>query len=761
MRRDTLFIAICGNQFDGHQFIEELEQRGVRYFMVNKDYNVQSKKSNFLLVDDTLTAFQQLASYHRDQYSIPVVGITGSNAKTICKEWSYQLMHQEYSIVKSPKSYNSQVGVPLSVLQIEDYHQMAIFEAGISTILEMKPLAKIIKPTVGIFTNIGSAHSEGFESVEQKIEEKLQLFSSCHTIIYCKDHLPIAQAINNHFPNHNTIAWSIQNNRFVFDQIQIDLPTHSQLFFHENIGHCIALLLHFSYSEKQIKEKLNHLQPIPHRLQVLQGKEHSTIINDSYNNDFAGLEVALQFAHQQTSPNPLTVILSSFEQSNLLPSTQLHKLTELLTRYHVKELIGIGDLYQQPYSFPFSFQYFESTKAFLQSKFSPAHKTILIKGARSYQLEQITNTLQQKTHETIWEINLPALVNNLNVYKSLLQDNVKLMVMVKALAYGTSAHQIAHLLEHLHVDYLGVAYPDEGKQLRNHGISLPILVLNTAESSFQTAIDAQLDISIYSINQCKQFIQYCQKQSITNYPIHIKIDTGMHRLGIEQQDMQELISLITSPEIKVVGIYSHLATADDISFTSFTTQQRQTFDHLVSLILPHLSQKPILHLLNSSGIVNSRIPQYDMVRLGIGLHGISSNTHVQNKLQQVGTLKATISQIKTIQPGDYVGYAGAYKADKHITIATITIGYADGYDRRFGNGVGKVLIHNTLASTVGNICMDMTMIDITHIHAKPGDEVIITSPQLPITQLAASIHTIPYELLTDVSPRIPRRFIEE
>lgn len=769
LQGNSIFFALKGKRFQAEQFIPELIEKGVQHFVIEQGFPVQQHQANFIVVYNVQQALQQFAKYHRSQFQFPVIGITGSNGKTIVKEWLFQLLTKEFSLVKSPKSYNSQVGVPLSIFQMEQYHNLALFEAGISTVGEMQHLANMLQPTIGIFTTIGSAHDEGFSSSTEKLNEKLNLFEQAETIVFCENQQNVAKAIQNRFPNRELVSWTINDNVFSYKQVQIPLPENKSKVEQENIGHCMALLVHLGYSTAEINAKISRLQAIPHRLQIVKGKEASKLINDSYNNDFGGLKVALELAKQQAEEQLFHLILSQFEQTGLQEKEIAQKLSQILSNYPIDQFYGIGPFFTSTavknVSFGKKSNYFLTTEDFLQSTAAKefAQSVVLIKGARNFELETIIDQFREKSHDTVWEINLSAFSNNVNVFRSLLKPTTKLLVMVKAFAYGTSARQIAKLLQYQKIDYLGVAYAEEGRALRENGISSPILVLNTSEETFADAVENKLEIETYSIKHLQQLIQFLESKEIKHYPVHIKLDTGMHRLGFLEHELEQVVDLLQSTNCIIVkGIFSHLSSADDEKEKAFTLQQQETFIRMSNQLKVHCKKPPILHLLNTAGIVNSSLKKFDMVRLGIGAYGFCSNENIQQQLIQVGSLKASISQLKLIKKGDSVGYNRAFIAPKAMTIGVVTIGYADGYDRRFGNGVGKVLVRGKLVETVGNICMDMCMINLSEVpQAKEGDEVIITSPEHSAKELAQQIGTIPYELLTDVSIRIPRRFIVE
>jgi len=762
---NSLFIALHGERFNGHDYIADISAPKIA-FLVSEQASITDSAS-FLLVKDTQQAFQQIAAHHRSQFSLPVVGITGSYGKTIVKEWLFQLLSPNLYVCKSPKSYNSQIGVPLSVLQLTKTHQFALFEAGISKTGEMQKLANIIRPNIGIITNIGDAHNEGFRDHEQKMKEKLLLFEESDVLIY-EDNSAISFTLREAYSKKKHISWTALDQKVQLNGEQFDLPATNSPYFAKNIGHCIALMKHLGFSSEEIVERCKALQTLPMRLEISNGKLNSTILNDSYSNDLSGLRIALEHAKKVAPQKQLSLILSSFQESGLTNDRLTQTLTELFSSLNIENLILIGDSYVENNTLSTAAtsvcQYSSTEAAMLEHDWkSLNNQMVVVKGARIDRLERIVSLLKSKTHQTVWEINLSHLIENLNYFKSRLQKGVKLLAMVKATAYGTEADKIAQTLQDQNVDYLGVAYPEEGVALRNEGIHLPILVMNCAEAHFHLALSHQLEIQVFSLDQLKHLISHC-RASQKKANIHIKLETGMNRLGFQENELPILTSLLAEAQdaISVTGILSHLATADDLHSTEFAEQQIAHFEHMANQILPHCSQQPLLHILNSSAMSQRNFSQFDMVRLGIGLHGISSLKETQSKIKQVGALLATISQVKTVKIGESVGYGRAFTAQKETRVATVTIGYADGYDRRLGNGKGEMLVHNKRAKTLGNICMDMCMVDVTDIpQAKAGDEVIVSNEHLPINELATKIGTIPYELLTSISSRVQRRFIYE
>jgi Alr-MurF fusion protein len=771
---DSVFIAIEGKNHDGHEFVNELYNKGIRSFIIEKDIDPKlALDANICLVESSIIAIQKIASFQRSNFKIPMIGITGSNGKTIVKEWLAQFLSINYFIVKSPKSYNSQLGVPLSVWQTNSKHTLGIFEAGISTVNEMERLQSIIDPTIGIFTNLGSAHEKGFDSLEQKIQEKLKLFSNCNTIIYCKDHLLLDNEIlkEDRFKSR-TFTWSFNENsdikikpiglhdfelKYEDQVLRLQLPFQDKASI-ENLFHCIACLLLLKINHKQIQTTLNQLKPVKMRLELKKGINQCYIIDDSYNNDLGGLKIALQFLKHQKQRGKKTLILSDILQSSLNKEALYKEVNDLVNNSDVDRLIGIGpDISSQKASFKINRQFFPSTKNFLE-KFKNqdfSQEVILVKGARVYEFEGIVAALVEKLHETILEIDLDAITHNLNLYRDRLKPSCKLMVMVKALAYGSGSAEISNLLQYHKVDYLAVAYTDEGIELRNNGIELPIMVMSP-KNDLEQLINYQLEPEVFDIDQLKNLVDDLEVKN-KELSIHVNLNTGMNRMGFEPEEIIELTQiLLNSKSIKVKSVFTHLAGADSSDHEEFSLAQLANFEKLSVALESNLNYSIIKHALNSAGIINFPNYHMDMVRLGIGLHGFDPSNSLSNELDNVSTLKSIISQIRNVKKGDTVGYSRKGIVKKDSKIATIALGYADGFSRAFSNGVGKVMIDGSPAQVVGNVCMDMTMVDVTSLNVKTGDEVIVFGRELPIEEVAKSINTIPYEILTNVSERVKR-----
>src|SRR5688572_21895591 len=771
----TLFFAIKGERHDGHQYIQSLYSNGVRQFVVEQVPTklIDFPDANILLVTSTVAALQRIVAFQRSSFSYPVIGITGSNGKTIIKEWLFQMLSKDQAVVKNPGSYNSQVGVPLSVWQMGDHHQLGIFEAGISKPGEMANLAIVIQPTIGIFTNIGSAHNEGFLNLEQKIDEKLKLFKNSEVLIYCADQQLVNTAIKK--SSIKTFSWgsgpaadvkiSIQGNVCyvtMADRNQVVNLPFSDKASVENCLHCVTLMLYLGLSFKKIQQLITNLRAVPMRMEMKEGINQSYIIDDTYNNDLGGMELSLQFLAHQNQKKKKRLIFSEILESGLSDESLVKQMLALIGKYPLHSIIAIGPVLTKYQAlFPKSASFFASTESFLnQFDFGSIHdEVVLVKGARAFAFEKIVNRLQRKVHSTVMEIDLGALVHNLNFFKSRLKPATKVMVMVKAFAYGSGSPEVANVLQYHKVDYLGVAYVDEGVELRKNNIMLPIMVMNPSEDSFDTLLGYNLQPEIYNFKIFHALLQYLGNRSCS---IHLKLDTGMHRLGFEKRDLPELIQLLKqNPNIRVVSIFSHLAGADDASHDSFSNVQADEFKQCADLISESLSDKPLYHILNSGGILRLSHLQFDMVRLGIGLYGVDPTQHDFKDLQPVATLKTIISQIKDIPKGESIGYGRKGLAEKDLRLATIAIGYADGFSRRLSQGIGEVLINGNRAKVIGNVCMDMTMVDITGLEAKEGDEVIIFGNALPIQMMAEKINTIPYEILTNVSERVKRVFASD
>jgi len=780
---DALFFALSGRR-NGHEFIAEAYAGGVRNFVVEHGPEMKMPNANFLIVDDVLFALQKLAAYHRGRFDLQVIGITGSNGKTIVKEWLYQLMAADRNIVRNPKSYNSQIGVPLSVWQISDSNDLGIFEAGISTVDEMDRLEAIIKPTVGVLTHIGSPHDEGFASREQKVIEKLRLFKNCKQLIFNYDEL-ISYEKNINVPERFTWSQNFkQVDLYVFSETIISRNFYLRAKYKgkeieclvpfmdeasvENAITCWATMLALGYSPVETDKRIERLAPVSMRLELKNGIHDCSIIDDSYNSDVQSLEIALNFLNQQNQHQKKTLVLSDIFQSGLEEDVLYRQVAEMVKAKKVDKFVGVGNaLFNRQQFFDIKETFFyHDTAALLKelNKVNFNNEDILIKGSRSFEFESVSRALVQKGHETVMEINLNTLLNNLNYYKSKLKPGVKIMAMVKAFSYGSGTFEVANMLQYNKVDYLAVAYVDEGVALRQGGITLPIMILNPEVSAFDKLDEFKLEPVIYSFGLFDDFIGYVQSRGLLKYPIHLKIDTGMHRLGFEDFEVETLCDLLEENNyVRVKSIFSHLVASESAQHDEFTLKQILKFDKAYKQIEETLGYKTIKHISNTAGITRWPTVHYDMVRLGIGLYGIDAAVpESENALQPVASLKTSVSQVKKVLAGETIGYSRNGSLVKDGKIATVRIGYADGYLRAFGNGVGKMMIRGVMVPTVGNISMDMCMLDVSAVpDIREGDEVIVFNEELRIEELAAEIGTIPYEILTNVSQRVKRVYFYE
>lgn len=782
----TLFFALVSRRNDGHQFIADLYKRGVRYFLVSSLPSQTFEGAGFILVDDTLKALQDLAAYHRAVFSLPVIGITGSNGKTIVKEWLWQLLSPEKTIVRSPRSYNSQIGVPLSVWQIRSIHNLAIFEAGISQPAEMGNLARIIKPDIGILTNIGHAHDQFFNSLQQKLEEKLLLFQEIGTLIYCSDD-QLVDSIISGMENRATklFDWGFrEGNKLQITEVKtsagrtqisaiyegriiaIEIPFTDAASV-ENSIHCWCVMLLLGYGKAVTQERMQQLHSVEMRLQMNAGINGCSVINDAYSFDPDSLQIALDFMMQQNQHDAKCLILSDMRHGDLNEQLLYRKIAGMVNAKNISRMIGIGEsISKYGDLFHAKAVFYKDTGSFLRQFKSAdfSNESILIKGARDFVFERITNLLIQKSHETILEVNLDALVHNLNYYRSRLQHGTRLMAMVKAFSYGSGSYEIANTLQFHRADYLAVAYADEGVELRKAGISLPIMVMNPEESGMGAILTHALEPEIYNFRTLQMLISAIKRFKVGAEPvkIHLKFDTGMHRLGFAADKLPELIATLHShPEIKVESVFSHLVGSDSKDFDDYTQQQISDFVRIAKELRKALGYNFMRHILNSAGILRFPEAQFEMVRLGISLYGISSDEKEQSQLETVTSLKTSISQITHVSKNESVGYNRSWTAKRDSVIATIPIGYADGLNRRLGNGTGHFLVNGNIVPVAGNVCMDMTMLDITGIDAKEGDDVLVFGRELPISRLADEMGTIPYEILTGISSRVKRAYFKE
>lgn len=779
--QSTIFFALQTGRRDGHAFIKDCYHKGVRSFIVQKKIElVDFPEANFLLVDDCLFALQQLSAYHRTQFNIPVIGLTGSNGKTIVKEWLNQLLTDQFNIVRSPKSYNSQVGVPLSVWQLKAEHTLAIFEAGISQTGEMEKLEQIIRPTIAVLTSIGEAHDDGFTDKQQKLDEKLKLASTAEVLICSPERLNGLT-----LSTKKIFTWGSSNsNDVLIKRIQKHTAT-AEIHFEqkdqadhivipfiddasvENAMTCLAVCLYLEVSSDVLKEKFLQLRPVSLRLELKSGIHHTTIINDSYSADLSSFAIALNMLQQQRQHQHKTVILSDFPAPAAQEQEVYQSIAHLILSHRVNRLFTVGEKTKQHLTELISsvpIENFASTAELINAlpSLNFSNETILIKGARAFELDKVAQLLELKTHQTVLEINLSAIARNIKEYQKLLHPSTKIMAMVKAFSYGSGSYEIANLLQFIHADYLAVAFTDEGVELRKAGITLPIMVMNPEPVSFDALTEHNLEPELFSFSILHAFETYLEKEAITDYPVHLKIDTGMHRLGFMKEELEQLCRELKKKNyFTVQSVLSHLAASEDENEDTFTLQQAKFFEEACAYIQSQLQYSFIRHLDNSNGTLRHPKLQFDMVRLGIGMYGISSAAH-QLKLEEVLSLKTTIAQLKHLQPGDTVGYNRRGVIHQPSVTATVRIGYADGYPRNLSNGKGHMLVNGNKAPVIGSVCMDMTMLDVTAIPGvSEGDEVIVFGKNLSINQLAQWSQTIPYEVMTGISQRVKRVYYEE
>ncbi len=782
---ESLFFAIKTKRNDGHRYVSELYRRQQFYFVVSEMLPEFESLTNavFLVVDNTLEALQKLVAHHRAAFNIPVIGITGSNGKTVIKEWLYQLLHTDYVIVRSPRSYNSQIGVSLSVWMMNRTTQLGIFEAGISLLGEMEKLEPIIRPEIGVFTNLGDAHQENFHSLKQKCEEKLKLFKDSKVLVYNSDNKLIDISIAQSEFKGKLLSWGTNskavlrilsikksqktNVEFMYNHtvFNIDIPFSDDASI-ENSIHCVAVMLHFGIDFKEITRRILLLESVAMRLEVKDGVRNCVIINDSYNSDLNSLAIALDFMNQQASGNNLTrtLVLSDILQSGQSQDELYSTVAELIKNKNVQKLIGVGpEISRQSDKFiSIESVFYDDTESFIKSGkiHDFRNEIILLKGSRKFRFEHISSKLEKIAHETILEVNLNALIENFNYFRSKLRPDTKIMSMVKAFAYGSGAVEVARTLQHHRCDSLAVAVADEGAELRREGIRIPIVVMNPEKGSFGLIFDNNLEPEIYNFRILELFVEAAEKLGIYDYPVHIKIDSGMHRLGFEAGDIDKLIQkLQQQQQVKIRSVFTHLAGADEARFDTFTRQQIETFSKCADQLSSVFQHKIFRHVLNSSGIERFPEYQFDMVRLGIGHYGISALNGVN--LKQVCSLKTIILQIKNVRAGDTVGYSRKGIVNRDMRIAVLPIGYADGFDRKLGNGVGEVYVNGSRAKVIGNVCMDLIMIDISTIEAKEGDTVEIFGDHIHISEVAEKLNTISYEVLTSVSRRVKRVYFQE
>ena len=786
---ETLFFAIKSERNDGHNYILELYRRGVRNFVVETvpgnslaDY----PDANFLKVSDTRKALQRLAERHRDAFDIPIIGITGSNGKTMVKEWLYQLLSPQMTVTRSPRSYNSQIGVPLSVWLMNEHTQLGVFEAGISKQGEMQALRDIIQPTIAVLTNLGAAHRENFKSQEDKCREKLTLFNDAKVLVFNADDSVVTKVMAEKTYKGERLDWSRHSSSVAFyvkttekSETATNITyiykgeesTYSLPFIDEasvvNSIICALICRYLGVDADTLNRRMQQLEPVAMRLEVKEGQRGCTLINDSYNSDINSLDIALDFMNRRPDHKERrrTLILSDIQQSGEKPAQLYHEVSDLVNKRGVEKFIGIGlQLCSQQACIEMSDKhFFPSVSDFIHSEtFTSLHdEVILLKGARNFGFDHLTELMVQKVHETTLEVNLNALVDNLNYYRSMMKPNTKLVCMIKADGYGAGAVEIAKTLQDHRVDYLAVAVADEGVTLRKNGITSSIMIMNPEMTAFKTMFDYDLEPEVYSFRLLEALIKAAEKEGITDYPVHIKLDTGMHRLGFDPEtDIDQLIKRLHNQNGLIPrSVFSHFVGADTDTFDNFSRLQFDRFEQASTKLQAAFSHKILRHIDNSAGIEHFPDRQLDMCRLGLGLYGINPRTNAI--INNVCTLKTTILQLRNVPTGDTVGYSRRGEITRDSVIAAIPIGYADGLNRHLGNRHAYCLVNGQKAPYVGNICMDVAMIDVTGIDCKEGDSVEIFGDHLPVTTLSEILETIPYEVLTGISNRVNKVYFQD
>ena len=774
---ESLFFAIRTQKNDGHRYIPELYGRGVRNFVVSQLPEQPAPDANYLLVPSPMKALQRLAERHREEFDIPVIGITGSNGKTVVKEWLYQMLSPDFNITRSPRSWNSQIGVPLSVWRLSEQTQLGIFEAGISEPGEMAALQSIIQPTIGVLTHLGSAHDENFANRREKCMEKLRLFKDTKVLVYNADDALICDSLDKSGFKGQRIGWT--KGEIGMDLSEYFLDTASI----EDACHCVCICRYLGLSDEVIRERLARLEPVAMRLEVKEGRGGCTLITDTCNSDLVSLEIALDFMRRrpEAQGRHRVLVLSDIKQTGLTLTELYSQVAELINEYGVDKFIGVGPEVSagmanvEPTPAPSSeggassgsWEMFTDIDVFLASPTFAALQDciVLVKGARQARFDRIADALVQKVHETILEVNLSAVVDNLNYYRSFMRPETKMVCMVKASAYGAGAVEIAKTLQDHRVDYLAVAVADEGVELRRAGITANIMVMNPEMSSFSTLFEYRLEPEVYSFRLLEALSHAAEREGITNFPVHIKLDTGMHRLGFEpHKDLDELIRRLQAQKALIPrSVFSHFVGSDSEDFDAFSTHQWNLFCEAAERLQAAFPHHILRHICNSAGIVHFPDRHCDMVRLGLGLYGVSPLSTLNSPLSTlnspltpISTLKTTILQIHDVPANETVGYSRKGKLSRDSRIAALPIGYADGLDRHLGCGNGYCLVNGKKAPYVGNICMDVCMIDITDIDCREGDTAVIFGSELPPSVLSDAIGTIPYEILTSVSPRVKR-----
>ena len=771
----TLFIPLIGEHFNGHSFVESAFQKGIRTFIVSEEVNLPSD-CVVVHVENTTEAFQKIAAHHRKQFNIPVIGITGSNGKTIVKEWINQLLADDYCIARSPKSFNSQIGVSLAVLQLESMHNLGLFEAGISLPGEMNALQRIIQPSTGVFTFLGSAHAENFTSQTELLHEKMKLFSSCNTLVvpsnlklnFSGNIIRVGDQAQDDFSireiksssTHSIVSFSWKG-----EMSSAEIPFVDAISIN-NFTLAAATALHHGLSLTQLSEKAPQLLSVEMRMQQLKGIGGMQLLNDSYSNDLTSLKLALQHFNLNLQSKKRGAAISDILQSGMKDEVWISRVVELMNEFHIDNIYTVGEiLFQHKNELPQNFTCFQSTEELLEFLLSNKidSNALLIKGARKFHFEKIVNALQEQHQETIFEVNMNALANNYYYFRSLLNPNVKLMGMVKANGYGVGAVEVAVCLANCGIEALAVAYTDEGVHLREAGISIPILVLEPNVTDFAPLFKHRLEPELFSIRSFKALSKAANEfNAERTFKAHLKLDTGMNRLGFKSDETAELIELLKeNSTIEIASIFTHFAASEDETHDAFTRNQINDFENRSKRISEALGYTPVLHAANTGGIQRWKNAQFNMVRLGIGLYGVSAFEEEQKMLRSVGSLKTSIVQIKSLLPNESVGYGRTFTSNQEMKIAVLPIGYADGFRRSLSNGKGKVFINGKACPVVGRVCMDMTMVDITNLDVKEGDEAVIFNEDHSIIDFASDCETIAYEVLTNIPQRVKRIIVNE
>ncbi|UFH30563.1 bifunctional UDP-N-acetylmuramoyl-tripeptide:D-alanyl-D-alanine ligase/alanine racemase [Chryseobacterium sp. C-71] len=778
--KNAAFIAINTQKNSGEKFIESAVDRGINVIISQHQYP-QFENVTWIIVENSVEFLQKLAKHYFEKSNLKSIGITGSNGKTILKEWLYQCLWNEFPTVKSPKSFNSQIGLPLSLLQINSSHQLGIFEVGISMPNEMQILESIFHPQIGLMTHIGTAHAANFKSEEDLINEKIKLFKNSEVIIFNGDNLLVDRKIREIYSSKKLISYGFKENNDVFfknnisrneDVVvtyfdeEITFPVHQR--DEATLTNALALitvLKELNISNDKIVDKINALKAVEMRLEAIEGIKNNIVINDSFNLDLDSLKTALQFLNEYKKSKK-SLVLTDIIGVNANSQELYEEVSELVNEQNFENLFLIGEEITQFKDLFKSKTYtFVNTQELIDNKYLTEieNQIILLKGARKFEIEKLKDLLELRKHDTVLEVNLNAILHNINYHKSLLKPSTKMMAMVKANAYGLGSYEISEFLQHHHIDYLGVAYADEGVELRKKGITTPIVVMNPEQHSYDTIIQYNLEPEIYSFRVLELFYEAVQKSGYDKkYPIHIKLETGMHRLGFKEYELDQLSQSLEYKNLKVQSIFSHLSSADVPTEKEFTLKQLEIFEKNSSYLIEKLRYQTLRHILNSSGITNYSNHHYDMVRIGIGMLGESANIDIQKQLQSTVSFKTVISQISLVENGESVGYSRKYKTDHLTKIATIPVGYADGIPRLIGNQIGNVGINKTLAPIVGNICMDMMMIKVDNIpNVKEGDTVTVFNAKPSLKEFAEYCKTITYEVLTSISPRVKRIYIKD